>query len=82
VKLKTNQSSSGREARRSSAACPPKKCSADSRSDDPKAVLWARDDLSNGAAVGWLSSGGFGHTDAEGNRFRLRPSRRSIDRDY
>jgi sarcosine dehydrogenase len=63
VKLKSGTPFQGREALESAVAKPPPRLLTGFTVDDPQIVLLGRETIyRDGARVGWLTSGGFGHT--------------------
>lgn len=83
VKLKTDTPFLGREALEKQAAGGLKKKFAFFTVDDPDGVLLGRETIyRDGERVGWLTSGGFGHTVGHGIGMGFVRRRNGVDRDF
>ncbi len=82
VKLKTNTPFLGREALQAQAEAPLTKRLAGFTAD-PEVVLLGRETIyRDGERVGWLSSGGYGHTVGKSIGYGYVRNREGVDRDY
>ena len=82
VKLKSNVAFLGREALQAQAEAPLTKRLAGFTAD-PEVVLLGRETIyRDGERVGWLSSGGYGHTVGKSIGYGYVRNREGVDRDY